>query len=134
VGSGKVLVDSRHSSQCTLSGPRLCAILLILSPVPPLVQERKHQWAEEEERRRAALPDPDCPPGMRLLTDEERCATIGVWVVNIRGRYVEPSQPRADPDCPPGMRLLTQEERCASDRRSHSFRVAVRGKVYVDSS
>lgn len=38
----------------------------------PLSQERKHEWAEEEQRRRAAQPDPNCPPGMRLLTDEER--------------------------------------------------------------
>ena len=36
------------------------------------MQERKQEWADEEARRRAALPDPNCPPGMRLLTDEER--------------------------------------------------------------
>ena len=36
------------------------------------VQERKQEWAEAEARRRAAMPDPDCPPGMRLLTEQER--------------------------------------------------------------
>jgi hypothetical protein len=44
-----------------------------------IVQERKAEWAEEEERRRAALPDPNCPPGMRMLTEEERYVAGREW-------------------------------------------------------
>jgi len=40
--------------------------------VPDYLQQRKHEWALEEERKRRMQPDPNCPPGMRLLTEDER--------------------------------------------------------------
>ncbi|KAH9156282.1 hypothetical protein AeRB84_001821 [Aphanomyces euteiches] len=44
--------------------------------VPAYIQARKAAWAKEEEERRAKMPDPDCPPGMVLLPEEERLSTL----------------------------------------------------------
>lgn len=44
--------------------------------VPSYLQDRKEEWAEAEERRRAEMPDPDCPPGMTLMPEEERQETL----------------------------------------------------------
>ncbi|KAF0688412.1 Aste57867_19968 [Aphanomyces stellatus] len=44
--------------------------------VPAYIRARKAAWAKEEEERRMNLPDPDCPPGMILMPEEERLATL----------------------------------------------------------
>lgn len=46
--------------------------------IPRYLLERKEQWAQEEEERRRNMPDPDCPPGMMLLDEEERLRTLDV--------------------------------------------------------
>ncbi|CAM9955338.1 unnamed protein product [Discosporangium mesarthrocarpum] len=46
--------------------------------VPLYLLERREQWEQEEERRRAEAPDPTCPPGMKLMPEEERVATLGL--------------------------------------------------------
>jgi hypothetical protein len=46
--------------------------------VPQYLEERKAQWQEEEEDRRRRLPDPDCPAGMMLMSEEERRGTLSV--------------------------------------------------------
>ncbi|KAG6597796.1 Enkurin domain-containing protein 1 [Phytophthora cinnamomi] len=46
--------------------------------IPKYLLERKEQWAREEEERRRNAPDPDCPPGMVLLDEDERVRTLNV--------------------------------------------------------
>lgn len=46
--------------------------------IPRYLLERKEQWAREEEERRKNAPDPDCPPGMVLLDEDERVRTLHV--------------------------------------------------------
>ncbi|KAG6976785.1 hypothetical protein JG688_00001028 [Phytophthora aleatoria] len=46
--------------------------------IPRYLLERKEQWAREEEERRKNAPDPDCPPGMVLLDEDERVRTLNV--------------------------------------------------------
>ncbi|KAG7393957.1 Enkurin domain-containing protein 1 [Phytophthora pseudosyringae] len=46
--------------------------------IPRYLLERKEQWAREEEERRKNAPDPDCPPGMVLLDEDERVLTLNV--------------------------------------------------------
>lgn len=46
--------------------------------IPKYLLERKEQWAREEEERRLNAPDPDCPPGMVLLDEDERLRTLRV--------------------------------------------------------
>lgn len=46
--------------------------------IPKYLLERKEQWAREEEERRLNAPDPDCPPGMMLLDEDERLRTLRV--------------------------------------------------------
>ena len=35
-----------------------------------------HEWAKEEEERRRNAPDPNCPPGMKVMDDQERIKTL----------------------------------------------------------
>lgn len=44
--------------------------------VPDYLLDRQQQWAEEEEERRRNLPDPDCPPGMCVMPEDERVSTL----------------------------------------------------------
>ncbi|KAJ1427487.1 calmodulin-binding-domain-containing protein [Ochromonadaceae sp. CCMP2298] len=44
--------------------------------VPEYLEERKARWAAEEEEERRRRPDPNCPPGMCLMSEEERCDTL----------------------------------------------------------
>jgi len=44
--------------------------------VPSYLRERKKRWAEAEEARLASLPDPSCPPGTRLMPEDERVETL----------------------------------------------------------
>eukprot|EP01006_Ploeotia_vitrea_P010923 TRINITY_DN28907_c0_g1_i1.p1 TRINITY_DN28907_c0_g1~~TRINITY_DN28907_c0_g1_i1.p1 ORF type:complete len:299 (-),score=-2.57 TRINITY_DN28907_c0_g1_i1:84-980(-) len=44
--------------------------------VPAYLENRKQQWAEEEEYRRLNAPDPDCPRGMMLMPENERVETL----------------------------------------------------------
>lgn len=44
--------------------------------VPKYLEDRKARWAEEEEERRRRMPDPNCPPGMCLMSEEERRETL----------------------------------------------------------
>lgn len=46
--------------------------------IPKYLLERKEQWAKEEEERRLNAPDPDCPPGMTRLDEDERLRTLAV--------------------------------------------------------
>lgn len=46
--------------------------------VPQYLEERKAQWQEEEDERRRRMPDPDCPAGMMLMSEEERRGTLSV--------------------------------------------------------
>uniref|UniRef100_H3GBM5 Enkurin domain-containing protein n=1 Tax=Phytophthora ramorum TaxID=164328 RepID=H3GBM5_PHYRM len=46
--------------------------------IPKYLLERKEQWAREEDERRRNAPDPDCPPGMVLLDEDERVRTLSV--------------------------------------------------------
>jgi hypothetical protein len=46
--------------------------------LPKYLEERKNQWAEEEEAKRRRRPDPDCPPGMVLMPESERVSTLEV--------------------------------------------------------
>jgi len=39
--------------------------------VPKYLKARQTEWREAEERRIASIPDPDCPPGHRLLDGAE---------------------------------------------------------------
>jgi len=50
--------------------------------VPLYLQERNAAWAEAEERKRAAQPDPSCPPGMSLMPDAERRETLAILAEN----------------------------------------------------
>jgi len=38
--------------------------------------ERKKQWEKEEYEKRVNMPDPDMPPGHRLMPDTERRETL----------------------------------------------------------
>ena len=44
--------------------------------VPQYLVHRKEKWAKEQEKIRANMPDPDAPPGSRLMPEEERKATL----------------------------------------------------------
>jgi len=44
--------------------------------VPKYLKARQTEWREAEENRIASIPDPDCPPGHRLLGEEERGARV----------------------------------------------------------
>lgn len=44
--------------------------------VPGYILEQKERKAQEEARRRAAAPDPNCPPGMQLMPEHERLETL----------------------------------------------------------
>ncbi|TMW56449.1 hypothetical protein Poli38472_006459 [Pythium oligandrum] len=46
--------------------------------IPEYLLQRKEQWAFEEEERRRNAPDPDCPPGMVRLDEDERVKTLGI--------------------------------------------------------
>jgi hypothetical protein len=46
--------------------------------VPEYLEERKARWAEEQEEIRRKRPDPNCPPGMCLMPEEERMDTLEV--------------------------------------------------------
>jgi len=44
--------------------------------VPEYLEERKQQWEDEAAERRRRAPDPSCPPGMMVMPEEERVATL----------------------------------------------------------
>jgi hypothetical protein len=44
--------------------------------VPQYLEERKAKWAAEEDERKRRMPDPDCPPGMCLMPENERQDTL----------------------------------------------------------
>ena len=46
--------------------------------VPQYLEDRKAKWAAEQEEIRRRRPDPDCPPGMRLMPEQERVETLRV--------------------------------------------------------
>lgn len=51
--------------------------------IPKYLLDRKELWAQEEEERRLNAPDPDCPPGMVLLDEEERQRTLRVLAASL---------------------------------------------------
>lgn len=44
--------------------------------VPEYLEHRKAQWADLEEDRRRRAPDPNCPPGMCIMPEDERQSTL----------------------------------------------------------
>lgn len=44
--------------------------------VPSYLQTRKNEWADAENERRRNAPDPNCPPGMCLMPEQERLDTL----------------------------------------------------------
>eukprot|EP00904_Undaria_pinnatifida_P009302 jgi/Undpi1/5501/HiC_scaffold_2.g00780.m1 len=50
--------------------------------VPDYLVSRQEEWEREAERRRAEAPDPSCPPGMKLMPEEERLKTLGLLQEN----------------------------------------------------
>jgi len=44
--------------------------------VPQYIKDRNEEWAEAEARKKAAMPDPNCPAGMVLMPEEERLDTL----------------------------------------------------------
>lgn len=98
--------------------------------IPKYLLERKEQWAREEEERRRNAPDPDCPPGMMLLDEDERQRTLQVlrtsldearWQMNHLPLRIEtPSQIRRK--CALEVKLQEIED---------AIRVFDRAKVYV---
>lgn len=46
--------------------------------VPDYIEQRKAKWAAEKEEMKKRMPDPNCPPGMKLMPDEERMETLEV--------------------------------------------------------
>lgn len=58
------------------SAPALLPCRGALLQVPDYLLSRQEEWERDEERRRADAPDPSCPPGMTLMPEEERLATL----------------------------------------------------------
>lgn len=50
--------------------------------VPEYLQKRKEQWEQERRERMANMPDPNCPPGHRALTEGERLETLRMVEAN----------------------------------------------------
>jgi len=48
--------------------------------IPQYLIHRKNKWAKEQEKILANMPDPDAPPGSRLMPEEERQATLDTLV------------------------------------------------------
>ncbi|RYH12570.1 hypothetical protein EON65_37915 [archaeon] len=48
--------------------------------VPQYLQQRREQWEADEDAKRRNAPDPDCPPGMKLMPEQERLQTLEVSV------------------------------------------------------
>lgn len=46
--------------------------------IPRYLEERKAQWEHEAEERRRKEPDPNCPPGMKLMSESERLETLEI--------------------------------------------------------
>lgn len=46
--------------------------------VPNYLEQRKAQWEEEKEEVRRRAPDPSCPAGMCLMSEDERLNTLDV--------------------------------------------------------
>ncbi|XP_038060146.1 enkurin domain-containing protein 1-like isoform X2 [Patiria miniata] len=46
--------------------------------VPKYLKGRQKQWAKQEEERIRNIPDPDMPPGHKMMAQEERLKTLGV--------------------------------------------------------
>ena len=44
--------------------------------VPDYLVSRQEEWEREEARRKAEAPDPSCPPGMKLMPEEDRLQTL----------------------------------------------------------
>lgn len=44
--------------------------------VPDYLEQRNQQWAEAKEEERRNAPDPHAPPGMALMSEEERKSTL----------------------------------------------------------
>lgn len=44
--------------------------------VPKYLMERKETWRKETEEKLASIPDPDMPPGHRMMPEQERRATL----------------------------------------------------------
>lgn len=44
--------------------------------VPEYLVSRQEEWERDAERRKAEAPDPSCPPGMKLMPEEDRLQTL----------------------------------------------------------
>lgn len=52
--------------------------------VPTYLEDRKQQWAEEAEWKRANAPDPNCPKGMVCMPENERVETLSVLQASLK--------------------------------------------------
>jgi len=59
--------------------------------VPQYLVNRKQRWEEEQEEMRRRQPDPNCPPGMRLMPEQERLETLEI-LQNSRGEVLQQLQ------------------------------------------
>lgn len=44
--------------------------------VPEYLVSRQEEWEREADRLKAEAPDPSCPPGMKLMPEEDRLQTL----------------------------------------------------------
>lgn len=44
--------------------------------MPDYLVSRQEEWERDEARRKAEAPDPSCPPGMKLMPEEDRLQTL----------------------------------------------------------
>lgn len=51
--------------------------------VPDYLLSRQEEWERDEERRKAEAPDPSCPPGMKVMPEEERLSTLKLLQVKV---------------------------------------------------
>eukprot|EP01035_Chromulina_nebulosa_P019230 gene19230-25081_t len=50
--------------------------------IPKYLEDRKQQWEDEQEEIKRRAPDPNCPPGMKLMHENERLETLSVLKQN----------------------------------------------------
>lgn len=60
--------------------------------VPQYIRERRIEEQEREEARLASLPDPNCPPGMKLMCEKERLDMLAILKENEKDVHVQLSK------------------------------------------
>jgi hypothetical protein len=60
--------------------------------VPQYLRERRMEEQEREQQRLASMPDPNCPPGMKLMAEEERLDMLAILKENEKDIHVQLSK------------------------------------------